>query len=123
VYKHLIPKIGAHRLDTLKPEHLEKLYSRMITTGSAPGTAHQAHRTVKTALNEAVRRGHITQNPAQLAKAPRVEEEEIEPFTVEEARRLLAAAAIAGTKYALQSHCHSDYVKARHLAEVAPTGS
>ena len=65
----------------------------MITTGSAPSTAHQAHRTVKTALNEAVRRGHITQNPAQLAKAPRVEEEEIEPFTVGEARRLLAAAA------------------------------
>ena len=93
VYKHLIPQIGAHRLDTLKPEHLEKLYSRMITTGSAPGTAHQAHRTVKTALNEAVRRGHITRNPVQLAKAPRVEEEEIEPFTVEEAKRLLAAAA------------------------------
>jgi hypothetical protein len=65
----------------------------MITTGSAPGTAHQAHRTVKTALNEAVRRGHTARNPAQLAKAPRVEEEEIEPFTVEEARRLLTAAA------------------------------
>lgn len=93
VYKHLIPKVGAHRLDTLKPEHLEKLYSLMTATGSAPGTAHQAHRTVKTALNEALRRGHITLNPAQLAKAPRVEEEEIEPFTVEEARRLLAAAA------------------------------
>jgi integrase len=89
----LIPKVGAHRLDTLKPEHLEKLYSLMTATGSAPGTAHQAHRTVKTALNEALRRGHITLNPAQLAKAPRVEEEEIEPFTVEEARRLLAAAA------------------------------
>ena len=93
MYKHLTPQIGAHRLDTLKPEHLEKLYSRMITTGSAPGTAHQAHRTVKTALNEAVRRGHITRNPVQLAKAPSAEEEEIEPFTVEEAKRLLAAAA------------------------------
>lgn len=92
VYKHLTPKIGAHRLDALKPEHLEKAYSRMLATGRAPGTAHQAHRTAKTALNEAVRRGYLTRNPAQLAKAPRVEEEEIEPFTVEEAKRLLAAA-------------------------------
>ena len=93
VYKHLIPGLGAHRLDRLQPEHLEKFYARMVKLGSAPGTAHQAHRTVKTALNEAVRRGHLGRNPAQLAKAPRVEEQEVEPFTVEEAQRLLMAAA------------------------------
>jgi integrase len=92
VYGHLLPGVGAHRLDRLEPEHLEALYRRMIKRGSAPGTAHQAHRTVKTALFEAVRRGHLMQNPAKLAKPPRVEEKEIEPFTVEEAQRLLAAA-------------------------------
>jgi integrase len=31
VYKHLIPGAGAHRLDKLQPEHLEKLYGRMIS--------------------------------------------------------------------------------------------
>ncbi|MGH3821743.1 MAG: hypothetical protein ACRDRA_02695 [Pseudonocardiaceae bacterium] len=41
-----------HRLDQLQPEHLEKLYVRMMRNGSARPTAHQAHRT---ALNEAVR--------------------------------------------------------------------
>lgn len=103
VYKHLLPRIGAHRLEKLTPEHLEKLYSQMIATGSAPGTAHQTHRTIKTALNEAVRRGHLTRNPAQLAKPPRVEEEEIEPFTVDEAQRLLAAAATRrnGVRFAI----------------------
>ena len=60
VYKHLIPGIGAHRLDKLEPEHLEKLYAKMIRTGSASGTAHQTHRTIKTALNVAMRRGHLT---------------------------------------------------------------
>jgi integrase len=93
VYKHLIPGIGRHRIDRLEPDHLERLYARMIANGSAPGTAHQAHRTVKTALNEAVRRGHIVRNPAKLAKAPRVEEHEVQPFTMEEARRILSAAA------------------------------
>jgi integrase len=37
VYKHLIPGVGAHRLEKLEPEHLERLYVKMISTGSAPG--------------------------------------------------------------------------------------
>jgi len=92
VYKHLIPGVGSHRIDRLEPEHLEKLYARMMESGKAAGTAHQTHRTVRTALNEAVRRNHITRNPATLAKAPRLDEEEIEPLTVEEVHRLLDAA-------------------------------
>ncbi|KAA9164981.1 site-specific integrase [Amycolatopsis acidicola] len=98
VYKHLIPGVGAHRLDKLQPEHLEKLYGRMIAPspqgkGLKPATAHLAHRTVRVALNEAVRRKHITQNPARVAKAPRVVVEEIVPFTVEEAQRLFDVAS------------------------------
>jgi len=93
VRMHLVPGIGAHRLDKLAPEHLERLYVRMMRNGSSAGTAHQAHRTVRTALNEAVRRGYLTRNPATLAKAPRIDETEIEPYSVEEVRRLLVAAA------------------------------
>lgn len=93
VYKHLIPGVGAHRIDRLQPEHLEKLYAKMMAGGSAAGTAHQAHRTMRTALNEAVRRGHIARNPAVLAKPPRLTDEEIEPLTIEEVQRLLTTAA------------------------------
>ncbi|MCI0387084.1 site-specific integrase [Streptomyces sp. CNQ085] len=89
---HLIPGLGAHRLDRLKPEHIERFYAKMQANGSKPATAHQVHRTFRTALNEAVRRGHLAQNPVKLAKAPRVVEEEIEPYTVEEVRRILRAA-------------------------------
>ncbi|MFJ9666619.1 tyrosine-type recombinase/integrase [Streptomyces sp. NPDC101219] len=92
VRKHLIPGLGAHRLDRLKPEHIETFYAAMQAKGSKPATAHQAHRTFRTALNEAVRRGHLGQNPVRLARAPRVREEEIEPYSVEEVRRLLRAA-------------------------------
>ncbi|MCT2589849.1 site-specific integrase [Streptomyces sp. N2-109] len=93
VYHHLIPGLGAHRLEKLEPEHLERFYRRMQASGSAAGTAHQAHRTIRTALNEAVRRRHLTTNPASVAKAPRVEEEEVEPYSLEEVQRLLAEAA------------------------------
>lgn len=92
VRKHLIPGLGAHRLDRLKPEHIERFYADMQQRGSAPATAHQVHRTFRTALNEAVRRGHLGQNPVRLAKAPRLRDDEVEPFTVEEIRRLLRAA-------------------------------
>lgn len=55
VNTHLIPGIGADRLDRLEPEHLERLYMKMIKAGSSPGTAHQVHRTIRTALGK--RRG------------------------------------------------------------------
>jgi integrase len=86
---HLIPGVGAHRLDRLEPEHLERLYAKMIRGGSKPATAHHAHRTMRTSLNEAMRRGHISRNVASLAKAPRVSEEEVEPYSVAEVKRLL----------------------------------
>ncbi|MYX31480.1 tyrosine-type recombinase/integrase [Streptomyces sp. SID8381] len=92
VYHHLIPGLGAHRLEKLEPEHLERFYRKMQANGSAAGTAHQAHRTVRTALNEAVRRKHLTANPASIAKAPKIEEEEVEPYTLEEVQRLLLEA-------------------------------
>ncbi len=92
---HLIPGLGAHRLERLEPEHIEALYQRMQASGSSPGTAHQAHRTLRTALNEAVRRGHLGRNPATLAKSPRLaeSEEEVEPYSVKEVQLLLTEAA------------------------------
>ncbi|ANJ07761.1 tyrosine-type recombinase/integrase [Streptomyces parvulus] len=92
VRKHLIPGLGAHRLDRLKPEHIEVFYAKMQATGSKPATAHQVHRTFRTALNEAVRRGHLGKNPVLLAKAPKTGEYEVEPYSVQEVQRLLKAA-------------------------------
>ncbi|WP_435178963.1 tyrosine-type recombinase/integrase [Actinacidiphila sp. bgisy145] len=92
VYHHLIPGLGAHRLAKLEPEHLERFYKKMQANGSSAGTAHQVHRTVRAALNEARRRRHLTENPATIAKAPRLEEEEVVPYTIEEVQLLLEVA-------------------------------
>ncbi|MGH3615518.1 MAG: tyrosine-type recombinase/integrase [Pseudonocardia sp.] len=89
---HLIPAVGAHKLDKLAAEHLERLYRAMVKAGAKPATAHQVHRTVRAALNVAMVRKHITENVATIAKAPKVDEEEIEPYTVDEIVKLLAAA-------------------------------
>ncbi|GAA0633614.1 site-specific integrase [Sporichthya brevicatena] len=90
---HLVPGVGAHRLDKLQAEHLERLYAAMLARGSKPATVHQAHRTIRAALNAALRRGHVTRNVATIAHAPRIEEDEIEPYTVAEVHRLLEVAS------------------------------
>lgn len=89
---HLIPGLGAHRLDKLEAEHLERFYKKMQANGSKPATAHHAHRTIRVALGEAARRRHITVNVAKEAKAPRLEEEEIEPYSMEEMQKILLEA-------------------------------
>ena len=94
VRTHLTPGLGRHRLDRLEPEHLEQLYRRMIAAGAAPGNAHQVHRTVRTAFGEAHRRGYVSRNVAALAKPPRVDVEEVEPYTIEEVHAILAAAEL-----------------------------
>lgn len=93
VYKHLNPGVGAHRLDRIRPEHFEKLYQRMMKAGHSAGNAHQVHRTASTAFKEAFKRRYIMWNPAALAKPPRVEEAEIEPYEIEEAQKILVCAA------------------------------
>ncbi|MFF4371568.1 tyrosine-type recombinase/integrase [Streptomyces sp. NPDC001594] len=90
---HLVPGLGAHRLDRLEPEHLETFYAKMQKSGSKAATAHHVHRTIRVALGEAVRRGHIATNAAEIAKAPRLEEEDIEPYDIEEVQRLLLEAS------------------------------
>lgn len=92
VRKHLIPGLGRHRIDRIEPEHFERFYTRMLASGLKPATAHQVHRTARTAFGEAAKRGHIVRNPVALARPPRVEDTEVDPFEADEVSRVLAAA-------------------------------
>jgi hypothetical protein len=82
-----------HRLDRLEPEHLERLYRKILADGGWPGRAHQVHRTIRTALGEAHRRGHFARNVAALARPPRVQLEPIQPYTVDEVRAIMNVAS------------------------------
>jgi integrase len=64
----------------------------MQKDGLKPGTAHQVHRTARTAFGEAQKRGYIARNPVALAKPPRVEDSEVDPFEAEELDRILTVA-------------------------------
>ncbi|ADJ42173.1 integrase/recombinase [Amycolatopsis mediterranei S699] len=99
VYRHLIPGLGRHKLSPgrgkgrpIEPEHFEKLYRKMLAAGLKPGTVHQVHRTARTAFQVAFVRGKIFRNVVAMAQAPRVEEEEVEPFEPEDAQAIIEAA-------------------------------
>ena len=93
VKKHLIPGLGAHRLERLTPDHVERLYAKLQRSGLSPGGVHHIPRTLRAALNEAVRRSHLARNPVLLAKAPKLDVDDVEPYDVPQIQRLLEAAA------------------------------
>lgn len=105
VVEYLIPGLGEHRINKLTPEHIERLYTRLRHRKPplAGSSIYHVHSTLRTSLNEAVRRGHITSNPAKIARPPQLVEPEIVPLSVEEAQRILDVAETRrnGVRFAL----------------------
>lgn len=89
----IIPGVGAHRIDKLQPEHLEKMYRAMLDAGHAPSHVLKVHRILSRALKIAHRRRIIGENVATLVDPPSVDETEANPFTQEQAKAFLVAAA------------------------------
>ncbi|VXC37720.1 Integrase [Nocardioides sp. AX2bis] len=89
---HVADSLGAWRLSEIQPEHLEAHYRRMVEAGHSTHTIRAVHRVLCSALNEAVRRRRLASNPALIARPPRAVQVEVEPLTVPESRRVIAAA-------------------------------
>lgn len=89
----IIPGVGKHRIDKLAPEHLEQMYRAMLDAGRAPSHVVKVHRILSRALKIAHRRRMIGENVATLVDPPSIDETETNPFTQEEAKAFLEAAA------------------------------
>ncbi len=75
--RHILPSVGRTGIRRLRPEHLEALYDRMLhpTDGPralAPKTVLEEHLIMRSALNDAVRKGLVSRNVALVADAPRL---------------------------------------------------
>jgi integrase len=104
---YIKPLLGSHRLDRLRPEHVEKAWKHLTEIGRpgakdarplSPTTALQAHRILARALKVAQQRGYVQRNAATLIDAPSAVDVEMVPLAVAEAKRVLAAAE--GTRMA-----------------------
>jgi integrase len=102
---HVVPYVGALRLDQLTGTRLTKLYHQLETTGRVDGngglsarTVRYVHTIVHAALDAAVG-DLLAVNPADRAKPPSVKaaaSPEMHPWTVEELRAFLGQRAQAG---------------------------
>ncbi|NEK87813.1 site-specific integrase [Blastococcus saxobsidens] len=94
VRKHLIPGLGRHRLDRLRPEHLDQLYTALLDAGYSPATVLRHHRILSRALTVAMQRGHVARNVAGLVDPPAQKQSDIATaLDLGEARAVLGAAA------------------------------
>ena len=90
--RHILPAIGRHRLDKLRPAHLVALYNAKSAEGLSSNSLRHIHAVIRRALNVAVRWQLIAVNPATLVDAPQATQYEVTPLSADEARRLIQAA-------------------------------
>ncbi len=76
---HILPRIGEARLQMLSAKDLDLMYADLLTDGRRDGRGALSHRTVRychaiirKALRDALRKGEITRNVADLADPPSV---------------------------------------------------
>ena len=93
--RQIVPHLGGHKLQQLKPEHVQQWHGALIGIGLAPRTIGHAHRLLRLVLACAVKNGTLTRNVATVHRPPKVEDEEIE---------ILSADQIADVRAALQGH-------------------
>lgn len=87
---HLIPALGHRRLDQLRAEHIRTMLRGMADKGLSDATRRQVYAILRRALVVAVREGKVRTNVATLMDPPKVPTNHREPFTLEEARKILA---------------------------------
>lgn len=106
--RHIVPRLGKHRLDALEPAHVRRMYADMRkpcpepdeagrcphkpSHGLAEASVRQVHAILSRALKIAEREGKVAVNVCAKLDPPSVKKNPRIPLTVLEARRVLAAA-------------------------------
>lgn len=86
---HLTPGLGHHRLGKLTAQHVQAFLNAKLAAGLAPKTVQYLRGILRTALAQAVKWRLIGVNVATLVDPPRSVHHEIQPLTIEQARRFI----------------------------------
>ncbi len=101
VESYILPKLGAVKVDKLRPDHITDLYTELLTTRTprklSPATVNSVHLALGNMLRLAHRRRLVQRVVTDLVDPPRVDEYEARTLTIAEARAFIAG---------LQGHEH-----------------
>ncbi|CAN5462304.1 site-specific integrase [soil metagenome] len=94
VSKYAVPRLGSKLLQQLTPADLNAFYASLLERGArdrplSPSTVRNVHVTLRRALVDAQRWGHVTRNVASLADPPRVARTHMKTWSPEELRAFL----------------------------------
>lgn len=89
VDRWIIPHLGKHRLDKLRPEHIETLYATMREQGLSDSSRRQVHAILRRSLVIAEEQRRIVWNPAAKVQAPSVGKKTHGKLTLDEALTVL----------------------------------
>ncbi len=90
--RYLSPGIGGLRLSDLRPHHIDAFYGDLLAgryAGATAATVHHVHRTLRSALNTAVKRRLIPWNPAQHVELPEHQRPRSSVWTADDLRLFL----------------------------------
>jgi integrase len=89
---HVLPTLGRQTLRRLTPAAIRQLLSVKQASGLSARSVQIIHATLRTMLAEAVREELIERNVASIVRPPPVSQEEVRPWSPEEAAKFLKAA-------------------------------
>ena len=92
IRRYLIPEMGSIQLTQLKPEHIQRHYSAMLSRGLSAGTVRYHHAVIHKALQTGLKWGLIGRNAADGVDAPRPKRDDMQTWDDFEVRRFLEAA-------------------------------
>jgi integrase len=97
---HLVPELGAIKLQALSPTHLVRLYQAKRQAGLSPRRVQIIHAVLHKALAEAVRWRLVPRNVADDVRPPRSESQEPQVWTVPQLRQFMELAQSSQDRYA-----------------------
>lgn len=91
IRNQIVPRLGSHRLDQLRPMHVEEMILSMRTAGWAASTTRQSYTVLRLALDTAVRDGLLPRNPTHAVSRPTVPRKDAAFLSPDQLRAVLAA--------------------------------
>lgn len=88
---HIIPTLGKIKINELRPDQIQTLYTVKIDAGVSPTTVRMIHAVLHRALNQALKWGIIGRNPSDAVDRPKPSRKEMQTLSDYQARQLLIA--------------------------------
>ncbi|HXH09528.1 MAG TPA: site-specific integrase [Alphaproteobacteria bacterium] len=89
---HLKPALGHLALKDLRPDQVQHLYTRKREDGLSARTIRYIHTVLHAALKQALKNGLVVRNVSEATTLPTGKTRAMQPWTIDDVRRFLAAA-------------------------------